>query len=326
MDRGFGLSLTAIGRQLAAMPCDRYLVRLIHHASRQALPGERLWTAAHLTDQAVVRFLRARNRDGYDVYFQPFIPKLNAGYIFVDLDNVQPTILDVMMANGHEPCVVIESSPGHLQAWVRVSLRPLTFSAATAIARHLAQLYQADRASADGRHLGRLAGFTNQKPQRRLATGLPPWVKVWHAALVLASQGPALEQVPTLLGVRPQAAFSAPKTAVARADGYAGFSPAVPDAFTPSEAAAIYQTWLTRLRIRQRFASPDWSIVDLWIAKELLRCQATPQRVKTILRMASPLFPRGHADPEDYLRRTLARALQDPAPATFPARSSQTRR
>src|SRR5579871_3612719 len=55
-DRGFELTMTALGRQLAAMPCDRSLIRLIHHVSRRALPGERLWTTAQLTDPRVVRF------------------------------------------------------------------------------------------------------------------------------------------------------------------------------------------------------------------------------------------------------------------------------
>jgi hypothetical protein len=82
--------------------------------------------------------------------------------------------LTAMRDNGHEPCVVIETSPGHLQAWVWVSRRPLPPNVATPVSRHLARLYQADRASADWRHVGRLAGFTNQKPQRRLPNGLSP--------------------------------------------------------------------------------------------------------------------------------------------------------
>jgi hypothetical protein len=45
LDRGLFLTLQAIRRQLAAMPYDLYLVRLIHHATRRAFPGERLWTA-----------------------------------------------------------------------------------------------------------------------------------------------------------------------------------------------------------------------------------------------------------------------------------------
>jgi len=53
------------------MPWERYLVRLIHHHARRAFPGSRQWTAAQLGRESIVKFLRARNRDGYDVYFQP---------------------------------------------------------------------------------------------------------------------------------------------------------------------------------------------------------------------------------------------------------------
>lgn len=63
---------------------------------------------------------------------------------------------------------------------------------ATVIARHLARLCLAGRGSAEGRHLGQLAGFTNQKPQRRLPTGLAPWVRVLQTLGALASQGPSL--------------------------------------------------------------------------------------------------------------------------------------
>lgn len=313
-DRGFGLTMTAVGQQLAAMPCDRYLIRLIHGQSRKAFPGERLWTAAHLTNAAVGRFLRARNREGFDVYFRPFVPGCNAGYILVDLDCLHPAVLDAMVANGHEPCVVTETSPNHLQAWLRVSRDPLTFTTATTIARQLAQLYRADPASADGHHLGRLAGFTNQKPQRRLGTGLAPWVKVRQAALVIASQIPVLNPTPSVSVARPG------PTAVAPAISGTGLPTAERDPLTPAEAAAIYQNWLYRLRILQRFPAPDWSIVDLWVAKQLLQRHMPPPRVQAVLRLASPHFPRGHADPENYLRRTLARALRESAVFAFPAR------
>ena len=44
-DRGFFLTWQAMRRQLAAMPCELYLIRLIHQQTRKAFPGERLWTA-----------------------------------------------------------------------------------------------------------------------------------------------------------------------------------------------------------------------------------------------------------------------------------------
>jgi hypothetical protein len=88
----------------------------------------------------------------------------------------------------------------------------------------------------------------------------------------------------------------------------------------PAAAAAIYQRFLSRLRIPQRFPQPDWSIADLWIAQELLRCRTPLQQVQTILRLGSPGFPRRHSKPQDYLARTLRRAALDLDYARFLAR------
>jgi hypothetical protein len=319
-DPGFLLSSQAIRRQFAAMPSDTYLIRLIHYRTRKPFPGERLWPVAQLLLEPTIRFLRARNREGFDVYFRPYALDHNAGYILVDLDCAEPTVLAAMRANGHEPCAVIETSPGHFQAWIRVSVEPLPPSVATPISRHLARLYQGDRASADWRHVGRLAGFTNQKPQRRLPSGWPPWVKPQHTAAGLASNSRSLveaavhglTQCPTMSRVSPHAPIfqrAAPTS-----------SASVDLTLAPTEAIAVYQTWLNRLQIPPRFPRPDWSIADLWIAKELLLQGAPISRVKSILRLASPQFPRCHSDPEDYLQRTLARAAPDITCTPFPAR------
>src|SRR4030095_6407934 len=187
-DHGFFLTLRAICRQLAAMPNELYLVRLIHAVTKSCCPGERLWTASLLTHGATVRFLRARNRDGFDVYLYPYADRSNSGYILVDLDCPQPQVIPTMRAQGHEPCVVLQTSPGHLQAWIRVSADPLNPAVASAIGRQLARTYGGDPASTDWRHLGRLAGFTNQKPQRRI-DGYAPWVKLLHAKIGLATHG-----------------------------------------------------------------------------------------------------------------------------------------
>ena len=72
-----------------------------------------------------------------------------------------------------------------------------------------------------------------------------------------------------------------------------------------------YQRWMERWHIRERFPQPDWSIVDLWLARKLLAIHISTAQVETILRLGSPHFPRHHGDPEDYLRRTLARAARE---------------
>jgi hypothetical protein len=313
-DRGLHLTLQAMRRQLAGMPSDLYLIRLIHHATRRAFPGERLWTATELLHPATVRFLRVRNREGCDVYLQPYSDQQNPGYILVDLDHTGPEILPTMQTNGHAPCVVLQTSPGNLQAWVHISHTPLAPAAASFIGKQLAQRYGGDLASSDWRHLGRLAGFTNQKPQRRNGRGYGPWVKVVYARAGVAPAGAALRQQAETAVAAPPPPLSAPL--LVEVD--LGLCP------SPAAAAEIYSDWLHRLRIRARFPQPDWSIVDKWIAKELLRCGVSATQVAAIVRAGSPGFPRRHGDPEDYLCRTLACAARELRTlASFSARSSR---
>jgi hypothetical protein len=299
-DRGFFLSEQAIGRQLAAMPHDVYLIRLIHNQTRRPLPGQRVWTATQLLDPPTTRFLRARNRSGYDVYIQPHGGDRNAGYILVDLDNPDAGVVGRMRRHGHDPCLVLETSPGHLQAWVQVCNCGLEAFVATAVAKQLARQYGGDPGSADWRHLGRLAGFTNQKPSRRNHHGYAPWVKIVHAHPGLAPNAAALtEPAGNSWSPSSDAADPSPVT--------------LPGSITTAQAEAIYQSCFTQWRITERFRPPDWSIVDLWVSRRLLAQGRPADQVADILQLGSPQFPRRHGNPQQYLRRTLRRAAAFPA-------------
>jgi len=287
--------MQAAHRHLAAMPNELYLVRLIHQQTGRPFPGERLWTSAQLVSAATIRFLRARNCEGCDVYIHPYAGNQNAGYILVDLDRADPTAVDLMRANGHDPCVVVQTSPGHLQAWIRLSSSPLEPAVATAAGRHLAHLYGGDRASTDWRHLGRLAGFTNQKPARRTPDRYAPWVRLVHARAGLAPRGESLLES-VRQSIPPASPFPIDWTTTD------------PSPVHAEEAVAIYQNCMQRWQIRERFPQPDWSIVDLWVARHLLSQGRPAVQIQAILRLASPHFPRRHADPDDYLRRTVVRA------------------
>jgi hypothetical protein len=307
-DRGFFLTWQAVSKQLAAMPSELYLVRLIHAQSRRAFPGERLWSAGQLASAPTIRFLRARNCEGCDVYLCPYAGNQNAGYILVDLDAAQPTVLETMRTHGHAPCVVLQTSPGHFQAWVCLRTGPLEPAVATAAGKWLASAYGGDPASTDWRHLGRLAGFTNQKPARRAANGLAPWVRLMYARAGPAPQADSLLQAaPAAAPVRPLA----PRADTSLSSSSTDHAP-FPTIAT-AQASAIYRGCVQRWRITERFSPPDWSIVDLWVARHLLSQGMPETPVETILRLASPHFPRRHPDPDDYLRRTLARAAF-PAP------------
>jgi hypothetical protein len=311
-DRGFFLTWQAVRRQLTAMPSDLYLIRLIHQQTRRAFPGERLWSAQQLLHATTIRFLRARNSEGCDVFMQPFAGDQNAGYILVDLDHADPSVLPRMRANGHHPCVVAQTSPGHWQAWIHLSCSPLAPALATALGKSLALTYGGDLASTDWRHLGRLAGFTNRKPARRALNGYAPWVNLIHAQAGLAPQAetllrgvPAPAQPPPPCLPPSLAPIADPTVSAERAAD-----------IDLADAGTIYQDCLRRWHILERFPQPDWSIVDLWVARHLLSQAVSAHCVRSILRLASPQFPRCHGNPEDYLRRTLSRAaFPSPSPA-----------
>jgi hypothetical protein len=98
--RGLTLTMQAIHRQLAAMPYDLYRLRLIHNQTRRPLPGQRLWTRDELLRPANVRFLRIRNREGFDVFIHLDNFDQNAGYILLDLDYAVPGVLHRMQDHG----------------------------------------------------------------------------------------------------------------------------------------------------------------------------------------------------------------------------------
>ena len=302
------------------MPNEFYFIRLIHGSTRRPSPGERVWDVGQLLRGSVLRFLRARNLQGFDVYLLPYAEYGNAGYILLDLDHSAADVLPRMRAHGHEPCVVLETSPGHLQAWIHVSTTPLEPAVATVLSKQLAHAYGGDLASTDWRHLGRLAGFINQKLERRTASGSAPWVKVVEARPVLASASQDL--LASAMQAIAQHSTAAPHSI------HPAWHGNQESTMTPQGAARIYRSWMKRWHIQKRFPQVDWSIVDLWLARKLLALHIAPTQVQAILRLGSPDFPRRHGDPEDYLRRTLARAaLPAPRPVcSIPTTAARTPR
>lgn len=308
-DPGLMLTLQAIRRQLAAMPHSLYLIRLIHNWTGRAFPGQRLWTATQLLDPKTIGFLRARNREGCDVYMQPYAGEQNAGYILIDLDRADARFLQRMRRNGDCPCLVLQTSPGHWQAWIHVSRSALEPCIATAIARQLAQQYGGDPASADWRHVGRLAGFTNQKPVRRSLCGYGPWVQILYTRAGLAPHADALVQS-AMERWRPL--WLATDGSPASPSNLPSTDPHAAPAITAAQAAGIYHDCMQRWRVRERFSPPDWSIVDLWVARHLLSQGRPAAEVEAVLQLGSPQFPRRHGNPQDYVRRTVARAAFPP--------------
>ena len=138
---------------------------------REAKTGQmmnREWSRAELEQSAA--WLKRMNAKGNDVYIRP------AGeHGLVLVDDLKPQALERMKAEGFAPAATIETSPGNYQAWVKLSDKPLSADVRRIAAQGLAKQYGGDPNSADSRHYGRLAGFTNQKPQHA-RDGRQPYV------------------------------------------------------------------------------------------------------------------------------------------------------
>jgi len=76
--------------------------------------------------------------------------------------------------------VVVETSPNNFQVWLNHG-QVLDAATSTRAAKALVERFGGDPSSADWRHFGRLAGFTNPKPERQLPFGLRPFARLRSA-------------------------------------------------------------------------------------------------------------------------------------------------
>lgn len=118
--------------------------------------------------ERVAGYLRHSNARGSHVYVRP---TESVGLVL--MDDLKRETLDKLRADGLAPAIVVETSPGNHQAWIRLSDKPIERDLASAAARDLARTYGTDERGAAWNHFGRLAGFTNPKPKYEREKGFP---------------------------------------------------------------------------------------------------------------------------------------------------------
>jgi hypothetical protein len=151
------------------MACDYFDIGILRRDGRMLLRDER--TVSQI-EEAIQR-LRRENARGAHIFVRP-----HGAHALSLVDDLSAETIARMTDAGFQPAAVIETSPGNFQVWLNHGrvLSDRTFS--SHVAKELARRFGGDPSSADWRHFGRLAGFTNQKPKRRLRSGLPPFVRL----------------------------------------------------------------------------------------------------------------------------------------------------
>lgn len=242
-----------------------------------------------------VPWLRAQNVRGSQIFFRPSVAAITA----ILVDDIPRSRLSHLPLR---PSVVVETSPGNTQCWIRLT-HPVSVDEARLLARTWQQAWQGDPSSADGQHFGRWAGFTNRWPRHRAPDGTYPLVRLLAITPTVIDPESILTTVSESFAVNEQ--FS-------KRRGHPG---AEYPAFSPSRPTPINRG-PTRLRdLADFWADPryggDLHRADSAWALAALRQGWSPQRIAATLQAARDLTKKGSARRQQaYVARTVAKAQQ----------------
>src|SRR5712664_806677 len=184
----------AVEKQARAMSASAFEVGLFDPTAEHGAMLPRVWDLDTLLRS--VSWLRLKNLEGRNIYIRP-----SGEHALSLIDDASTQTIELLKSQGFAPAVVLETSPGNFQAWLCHG-QTLPKHLSTFAARLLASRFGGDPASADWRHYGRLAGFTNRKDKYKTMDGRYPYVRLHEAAeLVYPKAEEFLAEVKTLYEV-----------------------------------------------------------------------------------------------------------------------------
>jgi RepB DNA-primase from phage plasmid len=301
------LTYLAVRRQLDGMKAQRYEVGLRDRDSGKMIP--RQWTAPEVLKS--VAWLKRQNLNGHDIYIRPAPLQqqedwYNQGLILVD--DLTLGQLENMEQGGHSPATIIETSPFNFQAWVRVSVAPIPAAVTTQVAKILAKRYEGDP-NTDWRHYGRLAGFTNQKPQYVGSLGHQPFVLAGKCNGKIAPKAEILLQEASKQLNEATLAKRSKTQSQARLGDFAGYSGG---GFPPPLDPVMYYQQLWQGLVKEFGANLDESRADWMIGKRMaIRGYSAAMIEETLLTASPNLETRKKGHVEDYVERTVRNLFED---------------
>ena len=289
-------SLEAIEKQITALNVPRFEVGIREAKTGQMMNRE--WSRAELIE--ALPWLKRMNAKGNDIYIRP------AGeHGLVLVDDLKPDVLDQMKQDGYQPAATIETSPGNYQAWVKFSDQAQPPDVRCFAAQGLAKKYGGDMNSADSRHYGRLAGFTNQKPQHT-RDGRQPYV------LAHDCSGTTIQNAPEVLQ-RVLEAMDRMRVRKESKKRLEALKTALPEHDGSADPVKEYQRQAHRL-IQRYGEDIDFSRLDWMIAQDMAKSgRFAVEGIEQGIRECSPHVESrkvGHI--ENYAKRTAEKAWNMP--------------
>jgi|TARA_R110002050_G_scaffold174000_2_gene306952 hypothetical protein len=228
--------------------------------------------------------LKRANQAGYSIFVRG--PR-DRDHDVILLDDISAFTSQQLERDGLKPAVVVETSPGNYQAWFKLG-EPVSAGLRREVARILAERYQGDPAAADGHQSGRLAGFTNPKPEYRDSRGRSPFV------LLHSYFGKAINAVRELLEAA-SAALALRKAAITAIDEVTA---------APKVDSDLVAWWRQGHAVAP--AGSSLSEVDWYLTHQALGSGCTPAGVTAALEAASD---RKGEYAADYAATTVRKAL-----------------
>jgi hypothetical protein len=232
----------------------------------------------------VIPWLKFENYHGRNIFVRPY-----GEHNLSMVDDLSADSIRRMKGSGFAPALVIETSPGNFQAWLKHP-RVLPKELSTAVARSLAKNFGGDTGAADWRHFGRLAGFTNRKLRHRDSTGLFPFVKLCEASGALYDGAERLiSQAELQLADEKQRRAKIRRAAV-------------------SDRPPCPLKGIKQFRVNPIYAGDDTRI-DLAYAIYALSQGASVEQIEQTIRTRDLSHKGGEKRQAEYLARTITKAI-----------------
>jgi hypothetical protein len=292
------LTKKAVERHLDAIPSASYeLGVLVAGKTPTGEPKDQM-LLRQMDKETILKsvpWLRLKNSQGCAIYIRP-----QGEHQFNLIDDLKKPTIEKMKGEGFQPAAVVETSPGNFQAWMNHG-RVLDKGLSTETAKAFAKQFGGDENSADWRHFGRLAGFTNGKPKYKDERGFSPFVKLTEAAGVVydkagafvATTERAYEQQLSDDRARREAWRNAPADSAAkRAAG------------APEKLKSIED-----FRKDSRYSS-DMTRADMAYATYAVDRGVSPPAIAAAIRTRDLSHKGGDARQTDYVERTIKKASE----------------